>query len=134
MKLKRRNKAKAEFNMASLTDIIFLLLIFFVINSEMPNALKLMLPNATGKAPVNKSIVLAVSSDLRYMVNNEEVSFNGIKGKLSQKINQAKSKTKEPSIVLKIDKAVDLEHVVNILQIGNELKVPMVLSTKPTKK
>jgi len=134
MKLKRRNKAKAEFNMASLTDIIFLLLIFFVINSEMPNALDLILPNATGKTPANKSIVLAVSSDLRYMVNNEETTFNGIKGKLSKKINEVKSKSKEPSVVLKIDKSVDLEHVVNILQIGNDLRVPMVLTTKPTKK
>jgi len=134
MKLKRRNKAKAEFNMASLTDIIFLLLIFFVINSEMPNALDLVLPNATGKTPANKSIVLAVSSDLRYMVNNEETTFNGIKGKLSKKINEVKSKSKAPSVVLKIDKSVDLEHVVNILQIGNDLRVPMVLTTKPTKK
>lgn len=134
MKLKRRNKAKAEFNMASLTDIIFLLLIFFVINSEMPNALKLTLPNATGKTPANKSIVLAVSSDLRYMVNNEEVNFNGIKAKLSSKINEVESKEKAASVILKIDKTVDLEHVVNILQIGNDLKVAMVLSTKPTKK
>lgn len=134
MKLKRRNKAKAEFNMASLTDIIFLLLIFFVINSEMPNALKILLPNATGKAPVSKNIILAVSEDLRYMINNEEVSFNGIKGKLSSEIDEVKANKKEASVILKIDKAVELEHVVNILQIGNDLKVAMVLSTKPTKK
>lgn len=133
MKIKRRNKAKAEFNMASLTDIIFLLLIFFVINSEMPNAIKLLLPNATGKTTANKSINLSVSADLKYLINNEEVAFGAIKGKLTKEINQAKSKTQEPTVVLKIDKSVDLEQVVHLLEIGNELKTPMILATKPKK-
>ena len=72
MKLKRRNKAKPEFNTSAMTDIVFLLLIFFIINYEMPNAIKLLLPNATGKTTANKSITLAVSSELRYSVNNKE--------------------------------------------------------------
>lgn len=133
MKVKRRNKAKAEFNMSAMTDIVFLLLIFFIINYQIPNAIPLLLPNATGKVTQNKSITVLVSSDLRYMVNSEEVPFNGLKNKLAKRINEAKSKTDKPSVILKIDKSVSLEKVVDVLQIGNELKVPMILSTKPKK-
>lgn len=133
MKLKRRNKAKAEFNMSAMTDIVFLLLIFFIINYELPNAIPLLLPNATGQVAQNKSITVLVSSDLQYFVNNDAVAFGGLKSKLSAEINKAKSKTDKPSVILKIDKSVALENVVDVLQIGNELKVPMILSTKPKK-
>jgi biopolymer transport protein ExbD len=132
MKLKRRNKANAQFSMASLTDIIFLLLIFFIINSEMPNALKLLLPSASGKTVASQPISLSISEDLRYMVNNTEVSFGEIKNLLSSEINKVGSE--ETTIVLKIDKRVPLENVVEVLEIGNQLRVPMILSTKPTPK
>jgi biopolymer transport protein ExbD len=133
MKLKRRNKAKAEFNMSAMTDIVLLLLIFFIINYDFPNAIPLLLPNATGQVAQNKSITVLVSADLQYLVNNEKVGFSGLKSKLSAEINKAKSKTDKPSVILKIDKSVALEKVVDVLQIGNELKVPMILSTKPKK-
>ena len=129
MKLKKRNKASAAFNMASLTDIIFLVLIFFVINSEMPNALKLILPNASGKTPASKSITVALSNDLIYMVNNKQVNYEEVKLTLENEI--AKSNSDEPTVVLKIDKDVALEKAVELLDIGNQLKVPMILATKP---
>ena len=134
MKLKRRNKAKAEFNMSAMTDIVFLLLIFFIINYQTPNAKKLTLPNATGKTTANKTISLAVTADLVYLVNNKQVAFNGLKNKLQKEIAKSKVKTKEPTIMLKIDKSVDLEYVVDVLKIGDELRVPMILATKPTRK
>jgi biopolymer transport protein ExbD len=93
----------------------------------------LLLPNATGQVAQNKSITVLVSADLQYLVNNEKVGFSGLKSKLSAEINKAKSKTDKPSVILKIDKSVALEKVVDVLQIGNELKVPMILSTKPKK-
>jgi len=129
MKLKKRNKASAVFNMASLTDIIFLLLIFFVINSEMPNALKLILPNASGKTPASKSITVALSNDLTYMVNSQVVEYEAVKIALQGEIS--KSNSDEPTVVLKIDKDVSLEKAVELLDIGNQLNVPMILATKP---
>lgn len=129
MKLKRRNKASAAFNMASLTDIIFLLLIFFVINHEMPNALKLILPNASGKTPASKSITVSLSKDLTYMVNSQTINYTELKSTLEKEIK--KSSSEEPSVILKIDKDVSLEKTVEILDIGNQLKVPMILATKP---
>jgi biopolymer transport protein ExbD len=132
MKLKRRNKVNAEFSMAALTDIIFLLLIFFIINSEMPNALKLLLPSASGKTEARQPISLSVSEDLRYMINNREVTFGEIPGVLAEEIGQKNAE--ESTVVLKIDKRVPLENVVEVLEIGNQLRVPMILSTKPTSK
>ncbi|MDC3209249.1 biopolymer transporter ExbD [Chitinophagales bacterium] len=129
MKLKKRNKASAVFNMASLTDIIFLLLIFFVINSEMPNALKLILPNASGKTPASKSITVALSNDLTYTVNSQVVEYEAVKMTLEGALS--KSNSDEPTVVLKIDKDVSLEKAVELLDIGNQLKVPMILATKP---
>lgn len=129
MKLKKRNKASAVFNMASLTDIIFLLLIFFVINSEMPNALKLILPNASGKTPASKSITVALSNDLTYMVNSEVVEYEAVKMTLEGALS--KSNSDETTVVLKIDKEVSLEKAVELLDMGNQLKVPMILATKP---
>lgn len=129
MKLKKRNKVSAAFNMASLTDIIFLLLIFFVINSEMPNALKLILPNASGKTPASKSITVSLSNDLIYMINSDVVLYDDLKSSLENEIG--KSMSEEPTIVLKIDKDVALEKAVELLDIGNQLEVPMILATKP---
>lgn len=98
----------------------------------MPNALKLLLPSATGKTEASKPISLSVSEDLRYMVNNTEVLFPELKNTLSAEIS--KLNTEETTVVLKIDKRVALESVVEVLEIGNQLKVPMILSTKPTGK
>lgn len=98
----------------------------------MPNALKLLLPSATGKTEASKPISLSVSEDLRYMVNNTEVLFPELKNTLSAEIS--KLNTEETTVVLKIDKRVALENVVEVLEIGNQLKVPMILSTKPTGK
>lgn len=98
----------------------------------MPNALKLLLPSATGKTEASKPISLSVSEDLRYMVNNTEVLFPELKNTLLAEIS--KLNTEETTVVLKIDKRVALENVVEVLEIGNQLKVPMILSTKPTGK
>lgn len=133
MNIKRRNKAKPDFNMSAMTDIVFLLLIFFIINYSMPEAMKILLPNAKGKTTSNKSITLAVSSDLIYSVNSQEIPFSEVESTLATAITAAKNKTDEPTIVLKIDKSVELEKVVEILQMGNDLKVQMILATKPSK-
>lgn len=131
MKLKRRNKVNATFSMASLTDIIFLLLIFFIINSEMPNALKILLPSASGKTEARQPITVAISNDLVYLVNNNEVAFSDLKPALAKEISVKGEE--DMTVILKIDKRVALENVVEVLEIGNQLKVPMILSTKPTR-
>ncbi len=95
----------------------------------MPNALKLILPNASGKTPASKSITVALSNDLQYVVNSQNVPFDQVKSTLQSEIN--KSSSTEPTVVLKIDKDVSLERTVELLDIGNQLQVPMILATKP---
>lgn len=97
----------------------------------MPNAKDIFLPNAKGKTTANKSITLAVTADYIYSINNVELNKAAVKSKLANEI--AKAKTEDPTIVLKLDKSLNLENFVDILKIGDELNVKMILATKPTK-
>ena len=74
MKLKRRNKVAAEFNMSSMTDIIFLLLIFFIITSKFTPEpiLKVLLPKGAMSETTKQTIEVVVSNDLEYTVNDEK--------------------------------------------------------------
>ena len=69
MKLKGRNKISPEFSMSSMTDIVFLLLIFFLLTSNSPNALDLILPKAKGKTTNTQQVSVSIDADLRYFVN-----------------------------------------------------------------
>jgi len=73
MKLKGRNKISPEFSMSSMTDIVFLLLIFFLLTSNSPNALDLILPKAKGKTTNTQQVSVSIDADLRYFVNEKLV-------------------------------------------------------------
>ena len=130
MSLKAKNKVTPLFSMSSLTDIIFLLLIFFMLTSTLvaPNAIKLLLPNATGQTLSSQTVSVSVTHDLKYYVNNKRVSY----GKLSSEIQKAIAGKKEPvpTVVLSFDKRVDIENLVGVLKLGNQLKVKMILQTE----
>lgn len=129
MKLKKRHKPSAVFSMASLTDIIFLLLIFFVINSEMPNALKLLLPNATGQTSANTTIDVSITHDLDYMVEGDLVMYGELEAAIARAI--AATGASEPTVVVRSDKRVDVGSLVDVLKLGDDLQVEMILATKP---
>ena len=74
MKLKGRNKVSPEFSMSSMTDIVFLLLVFFMLTSNSPNALDLILPKAKGKSTSTQNVSVTIDKDLKYYVNNEEIN------------------------------------------------------------
>lgn len=131
MALKSRHTVKPMFEMSSLTDIIFLLLIFFMLTSSFvaPNAIKLLLPNATGQTLSNQTVSISVTEDLRYYVDGKETSLEEIPAILSDL--KAKSKEPVPTVTLRVDKSVDVEHLVELLAIGKELEIRMILATKP---
>ena len=93
----------------------------------MPNAIKMLLPNATGQTFSNKSVNVYVTHDLTYMVENTVVPFGQLKTTLKNALHNSNS----PSVVLRVDKRVDVEHLVDVLKIGNDLEVQMILATKP---
>ena len=129
MALKSRNKVSPNFNMSSMTDIVFLLLIFFMLTSTLvsPNALKLLLPNSKSKTLEKQTISVSINKDLDFYINENQV----IESNLENELKQVLSQQQEPAIILHADKTVDIEHVVKIMDIAYRNKYKIVLATKP---
>ncbi len=129
MGLKKRNKVSAEFSMSSLTDIIFLLLIFFMLTSSLvsPNSLNLKLPGRS-KPSLNSSNPpeIVISQYGAYFFNGSKVSSSNIRSRVS---DMAKNKGSKPlDMVVSPDPRVANEHVVTILDILNTYKVNAILA------
>lgn len=132
MNLRKRLRHNYEPNTSSLNDIMFFLLLFFLITSTLvsPNVIKLLLPNSSSGKAVNKqTITISVSKDLRYFINSKAVSFDNIQNELSTQMIDKE----EPTVILKVDKEVAVQNLVSLLDIGNKLKVKMVLATQISK-
>ena len=129
MALRSRNKVSANFNMSSMTDIVFLLLIFFMLTSTLvsPNALKLLLPNSEAKTLEKQTISISITKDIKFYINENPVEENTIEQELKLLIDNEL----EPAIILHTDKSVSIEHVVKIMDIAYRNKYKIVLATKP---
>ena len=127
MALRGRNKVSANFNMSSMTDIVFLLLIFFMLTSTLvsPNALKLLLPNSKAKTLEKQTISISITKDIEFYINENPVTENTIEQKLKLLINNEQ----EPAIILHTDKSVAIEHVVKVMDIAYRNKYKIVLAT-----
>ncbi len=134
MKLNSRHKTHAKFDMSSMTDIVFLLLIFFMLITTMVvpnvNTLKLLLPNSnTAKPTENVTVSVAINDNLQYFVDGNKTSTGNLQAAIT---NYVKGKT-NPVIILHTARTVPIENVVRIMDISNRLKVKMVLATDPEK-
>tara|TARA_B000000441_G_C21742413_1_gene354981 strand:+ start:549 stop:941 length:393 start_codon:yes stop_codon:yes gene_type:complete len=129
MALRSRNKVSANFNMSSMTDIVFLLLIFFMLTSTLvsPNALKLLLPSSKAKTLEKQTISISITKDIKFYINDQEVSEQNIEQELKLIIDNKL----EPGIILHTDKSVDIEHVVKVMDIAYRNKYKIVLANKP---
>lgn len=129
MGLRGRNKVSANFNMSSMTDIVFLLLIFFMLTSTLvsPNALKLLLPNSKAKTLEKQTISISITKDIHFYINKNRVAEKTIEEELNLLVNNEK----EPAIILHADKSVAIEHVVKVMDIAYRNKYKIVLATKP---
>ena len=128
MKLRRKHRFAAEVSTASLNDIMFFLLLFFLIVSTVanPSVIKLMLPRAAKSQSLNKqSITVSVTKDKRYFINNRAVPLSQFENELSRAV----ADITEPTVVLRTDNSLTVQDLVDVLQIGNKLKIKMVLST-----
>ena len=132
MNLRRRHKTTSEVYSNSLNDIMFFLLLFFLITSTMatPSVLKLLLPNSkTGIQTVKHPVVIAVTQDLQFVVNSQVVTRDQVEPAVVNAI-QGQS---DPTALLKVDKNVPWQEVVFLLDIGNKNKIKMVAATSLTK-
>ena len=129
MNLRSKNKLQAEVFTSAMNDIMFFLMLFFIIISTLlsPNVIKLNLPSAKNTQSLHKKeILLSINKDLQYFINNKEVSFDQIEPLLNTEIN----KDKEAFVVLRCDNTLAIQQLVNVLEIGNKLNVKMILATK----
>lgn len=132
MKLgKTRNKVSTEFNMSSMTDIVFLLLIFFMLTSTMvtTNALDLVLPKAKGKTDSNKSTAINVTNDLKFYIDKSEVSKDDLEQKLMSIM--AEKNESDRKIIIRAEENVPYKDVVFIMDIGNRNKLKMTTAVSP---
>ena len=129
MALRSRNKVSANFNMSSMTDIVFLLLIFFMLTSTLvsPNALKLLLPSSKAKTLEKQTISISITKDIDFYINEQKVTAASIEQELKLLINNEV----EPAIILHTDKTVAIEHVVKVMDIAYRNKYKIVLATTP---
>ncbi|MCE2963203.1 MAG: ExbD/TolR family protein [Chitinophagales bacterium] len=131
-RLRRRHKEGAEVSTESLNDIMFFLMLFFLIVSTLvnPNVIRLALPNSKSNSSMAKQpIILSVDKDKVIFVNKQQVNIEDLKSKLSSLMGNMEN----PTVVLRLDQSLTVQDLVNIMQIGNELKIKMVLATAPAK-
>lgn len=136
MKIERRKTRTAEVYTSSLNDIMFFLLLFFLIISTMvtPAAIRVLLPNAnTSEQVVTKENVnLVITSGLQYFINDTEITKDQIEGALVAQMEQMKQKNPnvEINVLLQADRSLNLQDVVDVIDIGNKLRVKMILFTQ----
>ncbi len=129
MNLRSRNKVSADFSMSSMTDIVFLLLIFFMLTSPAitPEALDLILPKAQGKTTNVSNLSVSITKDLQVYINNERVSQSALETTLKQKL----AGVEDPTIILRAEEGVPIEKAVNVMDIANRNRYKIVLAVKP---
>ncbi|RPG53557.1 MAG: biopolymer transporter ExbD [Flavobacteriales bacterium TMED84] len=130
MALRSRNKVTPNFNMSSMTDIVFLLLIFFMLTSTLvsPNALKLLLPNSKSKTLEKQTISISIDKDINFYIDENQVDITELETRL---INILSSEL-DPAIILHSDKSVEIEHVVKVMDIAYRNNYKIVLATDPS--
>ena len=127
MGLKKRSKVSATFNMSSLTDIIFLLLIFFMLTSSLvtPNALNIQLPGKkNNKTSTNtKSNIIAIRSDGTYYMNNKKINLEGI----NRQFKTLKQRSKNPSVVIRTSERATIDYVVAVMDLVWKYQITAVV-------
>ena len=127
MNLKGRNKITPEFSMSSMTDIVFLLLIFFMIASTLAknlDTIDVKLPQAMGKTENRNTIAVTINNSNQFFIDSKQVSKRNIKSKLIERLKDVKT----PAIVLRAEQKVPIDQVVFIMNFANKNGVKVVLA------
>lgn len=130
MNIRGRNKITADFNMSSMTDIVFLLLIFFMIamtTMTSTNALDLVLPNSDGQSDQIETVAVSIDEQSQYFIDKDAVTPETLEGALKQKLQgQA-----EPNLVLHVAQGVPIEDAVLVMDIAYRNNFKIVLAVEP---
>lgn len=118
----------SEVSTSSLSDIMFFLMLFFLIISTLvnPSVIKLMLPKSeAGKAVAKQTITLSVDAEKNYYINNTPVSYEQLEPQLAAQTQSME----DPTVVLRADNTLTVQTIVDLITLGNKLKIKMVLAT-----
>ncbi|MEO9570737.1 MAG: biopolymer transporter ExbD [Polaribacter sp.] len=128
MNLRGRNKVDPSFNMSSMTDIVFLLLIFFMLTSTLVtvSAIDVLLPKAGGKTENSKSIAITITSKSLFYIDKTKVSSAKLESEILREVGVDKKRT----IVIRGDKDVPYKNVMKVIDIANKNKLKMILAVK----
>ena len=129
MDFKTRNKITPNFNMSSMTDVVFLLLIFFMIASTLAknlNTIDVKLPQAKGKSENRENISVSIDSKNRFYIDGEFVRKKNIKDELITKL----SKSNKRVVILRSDSKVPIKEIVYVMDIANKNSIKVVLAVK----
>jgi biopolymer transport protein ExbD len=133
MKFKRQRRFEAEVQTSSLNDIMFFLLLFFLIVSTLgsPNVIKLLLPKSEKSShDVSKQpVTLSITKDKEYFIDKKQVNFPELEAKLLE----STSKMEEPTVILRAEQTLTIQDLVDVMSMGARLKIRMVLATELAK-
>ena len=129
MDLKRRNRVSAEFSMSSMTDIVFLLLIFFMLASTLvtTSALDLVLPKSQAQTVKRKDVVVNISPDLRFSVGAQVVSESQLEAEVLRQVGNKE----DAVLILRADQSVPYEKVVKVMDLAYRNRLKMIAATDP---
>ena len=135
MAIQTRNKRSIAFSTASMSDLVFLLLIFFMLTSTLvsPNAIKLLLPSSNSKTMAKQSVTIYINNSFNYFVNERQVSEKELETEIDNQI----AGQIDASVVLRSDASVPVQYVVNVIDAVNNInnkyntKHKVILATKP---
>ena len=130
MALQSKHKVDTSFSMSSMTDIIFLLLIFFMLTSTFitPSGLPVNLPSSKSSTIVMQRVSVTITPDKRFYINDRRVTRDLIEMELARALQG-----KEGVVVLHVDKSVPVEYLVDVASIATSLKAKVSIATIPTK-
>ncbi|WP_372794026.1 ExbD/TolR family protein [Lutibacter sp.] len=129
MDIRGRNRISPDFNMSSMTDIVFLLLIFFMITSTLvtTSALDILLPKASGKTENRKAVSVSITKNLTFYIDDKKVNESN----LEQDLLTILSKQESPTIILRAEEGVPIEKAVKIMDIANRNRYKVILAVRP---
>ena len=128
MNIRRKQQFKPEVSTSSLNDIMFFLLLFFLIVSTLanPNVIKVLLPKSRSAQEIDKQqINLTVTEDRKYYIDQKEVLLSELEQKLQEHVRGIEN----PTVVLRFAKTLNMQDLVDVLEVGVRLNVKMVMAT-----
>ena len=130
MAIKSRNKVNAQFSMSSMTDIVFLLLFFFMITSTMvhPNALKLLLPQSNSQVSAKPITTVSINRNLDFYIENTPIDFGRLEAALKVKFDGVPEEDR--TVALHAEKSVPIDEVVKVMNIAKNNRYKLILATQ----